>query len=1094
MSANRAIFCSPRAAERIAAARAWLRAMPASAELLIVAPSIEAADDLVRPLAFERGALFGVHRVTFNLLIGLLAEQELAKAGIVPVSGLAAEAVAARAIHKLAAADRIGYFAPVADRPGFPSSVARTIGELRLNRVAPEDFERLERANEKRRAGPLAAMRAQFEAELHEARLIDRAGTIDVAIAAAGRSPAPRQVGLPTLIMDLALESVAERDLIAAIASRAADVFATVAEGELRTAELLEAALNKKIDRTGTQAAPSNSLARLQCHLFAGTAPEPAPLDDTVKVMSAPGESRECVEIVREIHAQSHRGVPFDRMAILLHQPAHYLPHLEEALHRGAVPAWFARGAARPDPGGRAMLVLLACAAEKFSARRWAEYLSLAQVPDHALQEQPGGESRFVPPELEFGRAPFETGAATVHRLAEVPLPADPVPVIEGMLRAPWRWEQTIVEASVIGSEARWARRLDGLRNELRRKRSELADDELRAAMIDRQILDLDHLREVAIPQIAALAALPKAAKWSEWLRDLRALAELAIRNSDAVVGALAELEPMAPVGPVELDEVRQILAGRLGELSPRPQRRRYGAVFVGSAAAARGLEFEVVFVPSLAEKLFPRKLIEDPILPDAARRALGRGLATQTERFAAERMALRLAIGAASARVFVSYPRIDIEQDRPRPRVPSFYALEVLRAAEGRLPGFEELRQRAASVRDLRLGWPAPAHAEDAIDEAEYDLAVLEKLVDQDPQATIGTANYLLGANEHLARALRTRARRWIKRWTPADGLVDPDSLGRAALAAHQFDARSFSPTALQHFAACPYRFFLQAIHRLEPREAPEALEAIDPLTRGAMFHEIQFELLSELRAAGMLPVAAQNLADALARAERVLERIAAKYEDELAPAIKRVWDEGIALIRADLREWLRRSVEEAHGWIPERFELAFGLTDREQADPASSAQPVDVAGGLRLRGAIDLIERRGGALRVTDHKTGKASAPKQVVVGKGEVLQPLLYALAAEAMLGEPVESGRLYYCSSTGGYEERVVPLDDQTRDAIGRVIATVGDALRGGFMPAAPAQDKCRFCDYLAVCGPREEMRVRGKPEARLADLKRLRAMP
>ena len=43
----------------------------------------------------------------------------------------------------------------------------------------------------------------------------------------------------------------------------------------------------------------------------------------------------------------------------------------------------------------------------------------------------------------------------------------------------------------------------------------------------------------------------------------------------------------------------------------------------------------------------------------------------------------------------------------------------------------------------------------------------------------------------------------------------------------------RSFSPTALQNFAACPYRFFLQAILRLEPRQEPVAIETIDPLTR---------------------------------------------------------------------------------------------------------------------------------------------------------------------------------------------------------------------------------------------------------------------
>jgi len=455
--------------------------------------------------------------------------------------------------------------------------------------------------------------------------------------------------------------------------------------------------------------------------------------------------------------------------------------------------------------------------------------------------------------------------------------------------------------------------------------------------------------------------------------------------------------------------------------------------------------------------------------------------------------MALRLAAGASRRKLILSYPRIDLDQGRPR--VPSFYALEVLRAAEGRLPGFEELARRAGAEASIRLGWPAPAEAEDAIDDAEFDLALLDGLVAADPETTAGAAHYLLEANPHLARALRTRARRWLRRWSPADGLVDPDSAALAALARHRFSARSYSPTALQQFSACPYRFLLYAVHRLEPREEPEAIEIIDPLTRGALFHEVQFDLLTELKRAGSLPLAHANLSDALERMEKILDEVADRYRDELAPAIGRVWEDGIASIRADLREWLRRAAEQTDGWCPERFELSFGLSERAQADPASWREPVAVAGGLQLRGSIDLIERHPrGVLRVTDHKTGKTVADKEVVVGGGAILQPLLYALATEKILGPPVESGRLYYCTSAGGFEERTVNLDAAGRAAIENVIGIVGGALDQGFLPATPAAGECRYCDYRPVCGPYEEQRASLKPKARLAELRRLREMP
>jgi CRISPR/Cas system-associated exonuclease Cas4 (RecB family) len=203
---------------------------------------------------------------------------------------------------------------------------------------------------------------------------------------------------------------------------------------------------------------------------------------------------------------------------------------------------------------------------------------------------------------------------------------------------------------------------------------------------------------------------------------------------------------------------------------------------------------------------------------------------------------------------------------------------------------------------------------------------------------------------------------------------------------------------------------------------------------------------------------------------------------------------EDAIDAIRADLREWLRRAAQDPVPWTPERFELAFGLEGRDQADPASRKEPVPLEAGLILRGSIDLVERGlGGRLRVTDHKSGKADAPKDVIVGGGRVLQPVLYALAAERLLGEPVESGRLYYCSSRGGYEERVVPLDDTARAAAREFAATVASAIGDGFLPAAPVEGGCRWCDYRMVCGPYEETRVALKPAARLAAIERLRRL-
>ena len=53
----------------------------------------------------------------------------------------------------------------------------------------------------------------------------------------------------------------------------------------------------------------------------------------------------------------------------------------------------------------------------------------------------------------------------------------------------------------------------------------------------------------------------------------------------------------------------------------------------MGPVEAARGLSFEVVFVPGMAEKLFPHRIVEEPMLLDEARGRLNAGLVTNKDR-----------------------------------------------------------------------------------------------------------------------------------------------------------------------------------------------------------------------------------------------------------------------------------------------------------------------------------------------------------------------------------------------------------------------------------------------------------------------------
>lgn len=1079
-------------------AEAWLAARAPGEEVLVVGASPDAANEVLRRAASARSAAFGWHRTTLPRLASALAQHALPASRALPVGSLVAEAVAARVIHAERDGAGLGRFAAVQEGPGLVRAAARVVEELRLAGVPAERVEK--------ESPELARWLRAFDAVLREEGFADRARLLVLALECANSQRRHPLLGLPTLLLDLAVENASERALVSALAARAPELLATLPAGDATSEAKLTEALGMAPERLAAPATPA-SLSRLQTHLFEKSAPERAPLGDDVVLVSAPGESRECVEIARRIHRLAASGVAFDRIAVLLRAPEEYRAHLVEAFGRAGIPAHFARGTVQPDPAGRAFLALLRCKAEGLSARGFAEYLSQGEVPDAeagAPPAAPPGGERWVAPDVEALPEALASALVEPSRVPEDPqLPDAPeAAVAAGRLRAPRAWERLLGDAAVIGGRDRWERRLEGLAQEHARDLADVEDpDGPTAARLRRAQSDLAALRAFALPLLDALAELPASAPWSAWLDRLSSLAKRALRRPERVLSVLAELAPMAAVGPVDLAEILLVLSRRLVELAEPPAAARYGRVFVAPVEAARGLCFDSVFVPGLAERLFPRKLEEEPILLDAARERLGAGLPTRERRLARERLALRLAVGAATQRVVLSYPRLDLDQARPR--VPSFYTLEAMRAAEGWLPGWAEMAAHAEHHGEARIGWPAPRLREEAIDEAEHDLSVLESILDEDEARSTGAAHYLLDANPSLARALRFRARRWIPRWTGADGLVRPGEGAREeiapaalqAIAAHALAARSYSPTALQHFAACPYKFFLYAVHRLAPREVPEAMEELDPLSRGSLVHDVQFAFFGKLRDAGLLPLAPERFERARALLDATLDEVAEGARDTLAPAIPRVFEDGIAGIRADLREWLRRAVADTSGYAPWRFELAFGLPGRHGRDPHSQAEPVTLDCGIRLRGSIDLVERRDdGHLRVTDHKTGKNRVAEGDVVKGGEALQPVLYALTVEKLFPDAaVDGGRLYYCTAAGNFETRDVPLDDRARAAATAVAETVGRALAEPFLPAAPSEGACRWCDYRVVCGPYEELRTGRKAKDRLAPLAALRKL-
>jgi CRISPR/Cas system-associated exonuclease Cas4 (RecB family) len=1085
------VFQSSSAPERIAAATEFIGSFPAATELILVGPSHEAVDDLVRGFAHKVGATFGLHRFSLTQLASRLAVGKLAGAGIAPTSAVAAEALAARAAFEANSCHELRYFGPIARFPGFARAAAATIGDLRSAGIPVQKLKTLDESGSDN-----AALLDSFEEQMDDAVLADRTVLFKCALEAV--RDGVEFAKHPILFLDVPIYSAIERSFLIALASSAKKALFTCPAGDLRTLQNLKAVPGLLEESPTPKASESSSLTRLGSYLFAESEPPKSTPDNTVVFFSAPGEERESVEIARRILAEAESGVPFDHMAVVLRSPESYSSLMEAALRRAGIPAYFARGNRRPDPSGRALLALLACVAEDLSARRFAEYFSFAQVPELA---QDGSllkhDTAFVPPEDDA----LSSAASAFDIRRQDNAEADAVrqvndsdgPELAGTLRAPWKWEELLVDAAVIGGKDRWQRRLAGLENQFKQELEEYAKedpDSPRIAGIERKLRNLGHLRRFTLVVIEQLAALPKSATWGEWITAIENLIPHVLREPERVLAVLADMKPMAPVASVTLDEVRNVLQRWLANLQPQPAESRYGRVLVASPEQARGRTFDIVFVPGLAERMFPQKLREDPLLLDKLRRELSPDLSVLPDRSQQERLLLQVGVGAASRRLYLSYPRLEVAEARPR--VPSFYALDVARSITGQVPDYRLLAREAELVGDSRLAWPAPRDPLIAIDDAEYDLSTVWPLLSTN-QPRAGRLAYVMKLNPFLRRSLRGRWARWQEKWSEYDGLFTNRTSTLKLLEPQRLSARPYSATALQNFAVCPYRFLLSAIYGLEPREEPVPLEEMDQRTKGALFHRMQADLQRQLKEKGWLPVNEAHLPQAFKMLDETVKRIADQAYEDLAPAIDRVWLDAIEAIRSDLRTWLERGAQQ-DTWVPIYFEFGFGFGAVKGRDPASSPEPVGLSDGILVHGVVDLIERNvdGKTLRVTDHKTGRDRVTKGIVVGHGEYLQPVLYGLAIEQVLKLAVSEGRLFYCTADGGFNEHRIPLDHIARESAEIVLRTIDTGVARPFLVAAPREDACAYCDFQEVCGPYEEIRVAKKKEnVTLVQLKAMR---
>jgi ATP-dependent helicase/nuclease subunit B len=525
-------------------------------------------------------------------------------------------------------------------------------------------------------------------------------------------------------------------------------------------------------------------------------------------------------------------------------------------------------------------------------------------------------------------------------------------------------------------------------------------------------------LSEFVSKVFAVADATPARGTWPQFVKPvLDAFRTLGGQHTGVIqaVEALGELDAFE--SPVTFETFAEFCQKAIDAGREPAGQFQGGGIFFGDVMSVRGLSFDFVVVLGMVEKSFPRLIREDPLLLDDERALLG--LPLKRAGYDEEVLLFDLACATAKDKLVLSFPRL--EAGSGRPRMPSHLIQPLI-----------DEKMRVV---------PLKPFADVALDARDFDLALLDSKTAL-PRALAEEIS------PHLAAGLEAERQRWSEpKLTTFDGVVP--AAGRKP------DA---SPTQLEMFAFCPFKYFNRHVLGIERWEEPEQLWEAEPAEVGQLAHRILERVFREK--ADLEPVATEEFA---------------RFEHEKVTGLPAVWAWRRATLLRDLRVFLVMERERAtDGFTPGKFEYRF--------------EKVALDVPLQIAGRIDWVDfdETGRRARIIDYKTGKAYHTKDDALEGGEALQLPLYALAAEKLLGVRVVSSEYAYLTAKGGY--RRVAFSEQARqdreEELCRILRTLAAMMAKGVFAQHTGHGKCAQCDYRLICGNAVETladRKRGDPQ-------------
>ncbi|MCP3913696.1 MAG: hypothetical protein GY713_22455 [Actinomycetia bacterium] len=531
------------------------------------------------------------------------------------------------------------------------------------------------------------------------------------------------------------------------------------------------------------------------------------------------------------------------------------------------------------------------------------------------------------------------------------------------------------------------------------------------------------------------------------------------VEDTLARLGTLDELEPLP-----SLEVFVRALRAELDVTRGRNGRFGQGLVY-GPLASAGGHDLDAVFILGCAEGLLPPPRREDSLLSDEVRRHAGGELELRGSRLHHQHRQFLSALSAAPVgRRTLTFPRGDLRGSREL--LPSRWLLDTASALAGQqvhTTEFHDLVIPGLTVVPSHQSGVVTAPVAGSL--VEHDLAVVARHV------ATGSAVLDAPAARRVGRGIWAQAERRSSRFTQWDGNLAGQPIPSAA-------DRPLSPSRLEDWAACGYRYFLAHVLGLRDRDDPERVIDLDPLNRGTAMHDILETFIQDAIDNGPPDPHEPWSADGRARLVAIANAVFDATEERGLTGRDLHWKIQREELVTQLLEFLvvddqHRAASRSH---PFEVELAFG---EGPVDPVR----LRLADGrvLQFRGRVDRIDVDvDGRLLVSDYKTGSGTKYRGIhdddPVQGGRTLQLGLYAEAAHQLLEADEVSSHYWIVGNPKAPGRHGYDWTPDRRQRMFEVLEVIADGIQDGVFPVVPGDwdswrstySECAYCAFDQVC--------------------------